>query len=107
MGSWEAFIDNLKDEAGKLSKDELKGLVKGAKSDSEDFIKRQGRKIERYLNQLAGGKITKDQFESYITDIRDLTTMEALKLSVEAKARAQRLIIGLCNLLIEGLLGLL
>lgn len=107
MGSWEAFIDNLKDEAGKLSKDEITGLVKGAKSDSEDFIRRQGKKIERYLNQLAEGRITKDEFELYITDIRELTTMEALKLSVEAKARAQRLIIGLCNTLIDGLLGLL
>ncbi|MGA1796931.1 MAG: hypothetical protein ACMUIL_13835 [bacterium] len=33
--------------------------------------------------------------------------METLKLSVEAKARAQRLVIGLCNTLIDGLLGLL
>jgi len=33
--------------------------------------------------------------------------MESLKLSVEAKARVQRLIIGLCNIFIDGLLGLL
>lgn len=92
---------------GTLAKDELKNLVKNAKADSEDFIKRQGAKLERYLNQLAAGQITKDQFEGYVRDIRDLTEMQALKMSVAGKASAQRLANGISNLIIDGLLALI
>jgi len=100
---WEEFIDNLKDSTGKLAKEELKTLIKTAKSDSEDFIRRQAEKIELYLIQLAEGEITKDQFEGYIQDIRDLTEMKALQMSVAAKVRAQNLAQGITNFVIHGL----
>lgn len=104
--NWEVFIDNLKDDSGKLAKDELKKLIMLAKSDSQAFIKKQGEKLERYLNQLASGEITKEQFKGYVEDIRDLTEMEKLKMSVAAKASAQRLADGIASLVIDGLLAL-
>jgi len=108
MGTkWEDFINNLKDSAGMLAKDELKTLIKTAKNDSEDFIRRQGEKMELYLIQLAEGKITKAQFEGYVLDIKDLTEMQALKMSVAAKARAQSLAKGVSDLVIDGLLTLI
>ena len=107
VSKWEDFIDNLRDEAGKLAKDELKDLVKTAKEDSEEFIRRQGEKLELYLNQLARGEITKEQFEGYILDIRDLSEMKVLEMSVEAKAKAQRLAMGIVNLILNGLISLL
>jgi len=103
----EDFIDNLKDSAGKLAKDELKTLIKTAKNDSEDFIRRQGEKMEMYLIQLAEGEITKEQFEGYVLDIKDLTEMKALQMSVAAKVRAQSLAQGITNLVIDGLLKLI
>lgn len=107
VSKWEDFIDNLRDEAGKLAKDELKDLVKTAKEDSEEFIRRQGEKLELYLNQLAMGEITKEQFEGYILDIRDLSEMKVLEMSVEAKAKAQRLAMGIVDLILNGLISLL
>jgi hypothetical protein len=108
MGSnWESYIDNLKDNAGKLAKDELKGLIKTAKGDSEEFIKRQGEKMELYLSQLAAGQITKAQFEGYVIDIKDLTEMQALKMAVAAKARAQSLATGITNLVLDGLIAII
>lgn len=104
---WQDFIDNLKDDAGKLAKDELKDLIMTAKDNSEGFIKRQGEKLELYLNQLATEQITKEQFEGYVRDIKDLTEMQALKMSVSAKASAQRLVNGIINLIIDGLLSLI
>jgi hypothetical protein len=104
---WEEFIDNIKDTTGKLAKDELKNLVKDAKSDSEDFIKRQGEKLELYLNQLASGQITKEQCEGYLIDLRDLAEMQALKMSVAAKARAQSLAMGVTNIVLNGLIKLI
>ncbi|MEK7273676.1 MAG: hypothetical protein AAB296_08835 [Candidatus Desantisbacteria bacterium] len=104
---WEDFIDNLKDDAGILAKDELKTLIKTVRNDSEDFIKKQGEKMERYLDQLAEGEITRAQFEGYVMDIKDLTEMQALKMSVAAKVRAQNLAQGMSDLVIKGLLTLI
>jgi len=104
---WEDYINNLKDESGKLAKDELKNLIISAKNDSEEFTKDQGIKLERYLNQLAANTITKAQFESYVLDIQRLTEMQALKMSVAAKARAQNLANGISSLMINGFLTLI
>lgn len=106
-GAWEEFIDRLKDESGKLAKAELKELVNNSKTDSEQFIKEQGQKMERYLNQLATGEITKTQFEGYMVDIRELTRMKERELSVAAKAKAQKIVMGITDYIINGLVALL
>ena len=103
---WEDFVSNLKDGAAGLLKTELSGLIKNAKGDSDAFIKRQGEKLELYLNQLANGQITKEQFQGYVCDIRDLTEMHALKMSVAGKASAQRLVDGVIKLVINGLIAM-
>jgi len=105
--SWQDFIGGIKDELGILAKEELIALVKDTRKDQESFIKRQGEKLELYLNQLATGKITKEQFEGYVQDIKDLTEMQALKMSVAAKTRAQRLAKNIQRLIIDSLLKLI
>jgi len=104
---WITFIDELKDEAGILAKNELKNLVSDSLKDAEEFTRNQAQKVQRYLNQLALGKITKKQFESYMVDIAELTRMNALKMEVAAKARAQRLADGIQNIILDRLLKLI
>lgn len=104
---WHNYIDNIKDSSGRLAREELKGLVASTKGDSDEFIRGQGVKMERYLNQLAAKKITKRQYKMYMLDMRDLTEMHALKMSVASKARAQRLTKGITDLIINGLLLLI
>jgi hypothetical protein len=70
-------------------------------------VKEQGGKLERYLNQLAAGQITKEEFELLVKDLKDLTEMRALELQVAAKASAQRLVAGTTKLIIEGLAKLI
>jgi hypothetical protein len=104
---WENFLKDIRDEAGELLKTEIINLIEQAKNDSETFLQRQGSKLENYLNQLAAGKITKKQFEGYLKDITALTEMHVLMLSVEARARAQRMVLGITELLIKRLLSLI
>jgi hypothetical protein len=104
---WETFLKDIRDDAGQLLKDEIIHLVEEAKNDSETFLQRQGGKIEKYLNQLATGKISKKQFAGYLRDITALTEMHTLQLSVKARARAQRMVFGITELLINRLLGLI
>jgi hypothetical protein len=105
--NWKDFIDGLKDDAGILAKDELKNLITDSKKDTEIFIKRQSEKMELYLTQLAEGKVTKEQFQGYVLDIRDLTEIQALKLSVGAKARAQRFAEQIAKLVLDSLMKLI
>jgi len=108
LGSgWQKFIDDLRDTGGQIAAEELKDLVAGAKGDSEAFIKRQGEKLELYLDQLAAGAITKAQFEGYVLDIQDLTEMQSLKMSVSARSRAHKFARGITTLVINGLLTLI
>lgn len=104
---WEAFIDNLIAGGKQIGKDELKTLISSTKRDANDFVRTQGEKLERYLNQLAAGQITKDEFEQSVKDLKQLTELEALRLQVAAKASAQRLVTGISELIINGLLKLI
>lgn len=101
---WHKLIDDLRDTGGQLAAEELKDLVAGAKGDTEVFIKRQGEKLELYLDQLAAGAITKAQFEGYVLGIRDLIEMQAHKMSVSARTRAHEFTNGVMALVINGLL---
>ncbi len=106
-GDWIQFIDDLKDEAGSLAKSELIGLITSSKADADSFVRKQAAKTERYLNQLASGEITKEDFVQNMKNIQRLTELQALKLSVAAKASAQRLTIGIQILILDSLLKLI
>lgn len=105
--SWETFVDNLIAGGKQFAKEELKNLISFAKGDANEFIKSQGEKLERYLNELATAQITKDKFKGLVQDLKDLTEEKALELEVAAKASTQRLAEGITRLIIEGLLKLI
>jgi len=107
MATWQDFIDALKDEGRTLAKDDLKALVASAKDDRDVLIQRQGRKLERYLSQLAAGMITTEEFSGYAKDLVTLTMMESAALAQEAQTRAHRLAMGIADLVLKGLLSLL
>ena len=104
---WEDFFQEIVDGTGELIKDEVKEMLDSARNDSEEFLKHQAEKIEKYLNQLASGKIDKRQLEGYLMDIKALTEMHILQLSVAARARAQRLVMGISDLIVNRLLALI
>jgi hypothetical protein len=106
-GKWHKFIDGLKDDGKTLAKDELKDLVKDAKADTDAFIKKQGVKLERYLNQLAAGDIKKKEFEGYVKDLTTLTLMQSASMAQAAQTRAHNLAMNIASLVLKGLIGLL
>lgn len=106
-GEWIEFVNNLKDEAGTLAKSELVALITSLKGDSNEFVRKQTAKVERYLDQLARGEITKQDFERYVRQIARLTEMESMKLSVAARASARRITHAVEDLILGRLLDLL
>ena len=104
---WDDFIRGIVDDAGTLAKNELIDLVNNTTTDGEAFIQKQGQKMKRYIQQLADGEITKDDFQGYMVDLQGLMRMEELKISVAAKARAQRIADGIQSMIIDRLLALI
>ena len=107
MAKWQDFIDGLKDNGKALAKEELKDLVTSAKTDTNEFIQKQGRKMERYLTQLAGGSITPKEFEGYTKDLVTLTMMESASLAQAAQTRAHHLAMGIADLVLKALVSLI
>ncbi len=101
---WETFVDSLIAGGKQIAKNEMKSLVSVAKGDANKFIRSQGQKLERYLNLLGAGQISKEEFELLVKDLKTLTEMQALELDVAAKASAQRLAAGITDLMINGLM---
>jgi len=101
---WETFVDSLIAGGKQIAKDEMKSLVSGAKYDANEFVRTQGQKLERYLNLLGAGQISKEEFELWVQDLKRLTEMQASELEVLAKASAQRLVAGITDLVINGLM---
>lgn len=101
------WIDNLKDDLGKLAKDELKVFIKDSTSDSNEFVHEQAMAMKKNLELLMSENITKDQFDSNLADLEDLVKMQALKESVQAKVRIQRFTDGITKLIRKGLLNII
>jgi hypothetical protein len=91
MSKFTEFVDALQDEAGVLAKKELKDLIVGAKKEESDFVRLQAANLERWVVMLANGELTPAGFKKLVTKMEVLAELETIKLSVKAKASAQRL----------------
>ena len=81
---------------------------------SGDITKSQFERLVRYLNRLTeiemllvSGDITKSQFERLVRDLNRLTEIEMLRMDVATKARAQRLVNGISDLVLKRSLDIL
>ena len=107
MSKFTDFIDGIKDEGGKLAKNELKQIIASSKKDTSDFVRLQAENLERWTIMLADGDITAKGFKKLVKKMEVLTQLETIKLKVAAKASAQRLANGIEELVIKGLFSLI
>lgn len=107
MSDIEDFLDVLVYDSVDFAKDELVHLVKEAKSDGKVFIKHIGELTEEFVKMRALGQINNDEFKELMEDLLDLNKMQYLKLSASAKVRAERIINGISEMVIKGLLAVI
>lgn len=91
MSKFTDFVDGVKDEAGILAKKELKDLIASTKKEEFDFVRLQATNLERWVVMLANGELTPDGFKKLVTKMEVVAELETIRLSVKAKASAQRL----------------
>ena len=90
-----------------LAKDELKALLRDAKADGSDFVRRQAQNLETWTVMLAEGQLTAAGYKKLVKRMEVLGELEALGLAVKAKASAQRLAKGVEDLVISALFSLI
>lgn len=107
MSKFTDFIDGLKDTGGRLAKAELKALIASAKKEESDFVRLQAANLERWVGMLADGDLTRAGFKKLVKKMEVLTELERIRLTVKAKAAAQRLADGIRTHVVNQLFALI
>ncbi|MEL6721608.1 MAG: hypothetical protein AAF669_04305 [Pseudomonadota bacterium] len=107
MSAFNQFIDGLQDNGKLLAKTELKQLVSTAKQDNSDFVRLQAENLERWTSMLEEGDLSAQGYKKLVSKMEVLSELEKIKLSVQAKASAQRLADGIQELVVKGLFNLI
>lgn len=107
MSKFTDFIDGIKDESKILAKDELKQLIASAKKDESNFVRLQAENFERWTVMLAENELTAKGYKLLVKKMEVLTQLEVIKLSVKAKASAQRLASGIQEIVVKSLFALI
>lgn len=106
MASIHAAVNTIKGDALALVKDELKSLLTSAKNDAIDQIRETGEKIATWLVMRAKGELTDDEFQSLLYARDQLLRQFKNTASIEAKARTERVAVGLVNLVLDKIIGI-
>jgi len=106
MATIDDVVDSLKGDAVKLIKDQLKDLLTSAKSDADSIIKETGQKITDWLALRAQGKLSDDELEALIYSRDQLLRQYKNTLEIQARARVEKIAVGLINLVLDKILGL-
>lgn len=107
MATLESNLKTILGDAVGFAKDDFKKLLADAQKDSSQFIKNQAKSLEKYIEELAAGDISKEEFEDLVKGLTALDTMEYHRLSAEVKSRAQELANQMTEMVIDGLLKMI
>jgi hypothetical protein len=106
MANIDDVLDALKGDAVELVKSQLKELLESAKSDTDSIVKGTGQKIGGWLVLRAQGKLSDDELEALLYSRDQLLRQYKNKLEIAARARVEKIAVGLVNLVLDKVLGL-
>ena len=72
---WETLVKDI----GALAKAQLPGFLKQAETDGKAFLDRSKVQLQKWVQQVADGTLTKEEFEFLVKGLQDLAEMNALK----------------------------
>lgn len=106
MATIDEVIASLKGDAAKLIKDELKDLLTLARDDTDKIIRETGTKIAGWIVLRAKGELTDEELEALLYSRDQLLRQYKNTLEIKAKARLEKIAVGLVNLVLDKILGL-
>ncbi len=107
MSTLKEFYESYKSDAEQLIKTELKGLIKEGKDDSLVLVRETAEKVERWTKMALLGDLSKEELEALLY-ARDKTIRQyANTVQIKARARVERLSVGLVNLMLDKVMMLI
>jgi len=106
VASISSAVNTIKDDSLALVKDELKSLLTQAKDDTIEEIRETGEKIATWLVMRAKGELTDDEFQSLLYARDQLLRQFKIKMEIDARARLERIAVGLVNLVLDKIIGI-
>lgn len=107
MTSVSAAVKAIGDDALTFVKDELKDLLTNAKKDADSVVKETGDKIADWLVLRAQGKLSDGELEALLYSRDQLLRQYKNKLEIQARSRVEKIAVGLVNLVLDKVLGLI
>jgi len=107
MSKFTDFVDSVFDESKLLERNALKKLILTSKNNTSDFVRLQAESFERWTVMLADGELTATGYKKLVKKMEILTQIEEVRLTVGAKASAQRLASGIQEIVIKRLFSLI
>ncbi len=101
------FINNVKDDSGKLLKKELGDFLGWAIDETDLLAKEQKIELEKYMLQLSLGEITAKDLQMYMRSFQRQVKAKLLEAEITKDAAAQRLVNGIQDLIVGNLLKFL
>lgn len=103
------ILDEIKDEALDVAKEEFKNLLENAKNDAHEFVKENAEKIEKWIIMLANKELEKSEFDALVRARRRIIKQHLNTLEIEAQTRLKKITAGLVSLvtrkIVPALLG--
>lgn len=96
-----AFVKGLEKKVAEFAAAEAGDYAKSARKDAKAFLAESRTKIEEWTALLVAGEMTKDDFEWLVLSRKDNAKMEALTQSGLAKARIQRIVNGVLDIVVS------
>ncbi|HXB41903.1 MAG TPA: hypothetical protein VNZ49_15280 [Bacteroidia bacterium] len=94
-------------EVEKLAQDTLKNYVNDAKSDGVAFLNSTKADLQKWVNELAAGDMTAEEFKSLVNGQKDLLEMVALRKAGETAITIDKFENSLLNLVTTTIFSLL
>lgn len=101
MAEFDQFLKELQDELVEFADDSWKDHRQAAIADGRAFITKTKQDLRRWTRLLAGGEITRDDFEWLMLGRKDLARLTALKRKGLAKAALDRFTNGLIDTVVS------
>lgn len=106
MASIQSALDAVKDDGLALIKGELKALLTEARDDAEPIVRETGEKVATWLVMRGRGELNDDELQSLLYARDQLLRQVKIKAEIDARARLERIAVGLVNLVLDKLVGI-
>lgn len=104
---FQSIFNTLVDGVENLAKDLLKNYVNDAKNDGVAFLNDTKADLQKWVNELAAGDMTTEEFKSLVNGQKDLLEMVALRKAGEAAITIDKFKNSLLNLVTTTVFSLL